>query len=149
MNRLLLFSFRLVFLCCWLGVVLPTYAQSIHYEYDAAGNRTARIYYSVQMPQQRSASQKLDTVVVNKQPGSLSVRVYPNPTKGDLFLSLSGLDLTESVYLRLYDPNGTLVYQSKASMGTTAINMLKMISGWYVLRVSSSKEELNFKIIRK
>lgn len=138
-------------LCIFLSfyVVFDVQAQSILYEYDEAGNRTSRTYYQVQMPQERSAKITPDTVVVKTQSSALSVKVYPNPTKGDLILSIDGLEQSKTVTLRLFDPNGTQILQKNVSAGTNSINMSKMKTGLYLLQVINAKERLNFKIIKE
>jgi len=68
-----------------------------------------------------------------------SVRVYPNPTNGELqitslLLSLSKYELQDANY-HIFNVMGQLMMQGKLSGETTSINVESLASGMYFLRV--------------
>jgi hypothetical protein len=81
--------------------------------------------------------------------GKLKVTVYPNPTKGDLAVSLEGLDAQSTIEASLYEPGGRLLLREKTTVGVFRINLSGYADSWYLLKVVGGGETLHFKIIKE
>lgn len=77
--------------------------HQVEYAYDAAGNRIGRVATTLRLaaePPARVRQQPVDTVAPSVVPaGELSVKVWPNPTKGLVRLQMSGR--REGIHQRL------------------------------------------------
>lgn len=74
-----------------------------------------------------------------------TVKVYPNPTKGGLFI-VSDLEYIDSY--ELYDNCGLLLSAGSINDTETYIDISDRISGTYVLRVFGDNESLLFLVIK-
>jgi hypothetical protein len=137
------FLFFLFFLCT------KSLAQQIVYTYDSSGNRISRQY----VVQLRSATAKAttpeDTLSVEADTEGLQVIVYPNPTRGDLQVKVSGIDQDADIQLFLCTLQGSPIQKVNTQYGITTINMSGYASGCYLLRVNAKGKRLEFKIIKQ
>lgn len=86
-SRLRIFSVLLtagLLLCGTLGAIAQ---HQVEYAYDVAGNRLGRVAMTLrlnsQTPPSRARQLPADTIAPSVVPaGELSVRLWPNPTKG-------------------------------------------------------------------
>lgn len=125
------------------------FAQKISYSYDAAGNRVSRKYKTVLLRSaQAPASEKLDSVIETAIE-NLTVSVYPNPTKGNLSVVMTGITDLEKAVLRLYNAKGEPLQIIHIVDGTTPVHMWDYSPGWYILRVDVGKKNIDFKIIKE
>lgn len=78
----------------------------------------------------------------------LECSVYPNPTTNLLILKIGNYDKEKLSYL-LFDINGKHLKINKVMSGETQIEMEKLASGTYFLKVfDNNKEVKTFKIIK-
>jgi hypothetical protein len=125
--------------------------SSFSYTYDAAGNQNQRTYIVNMIANKVIKSvnnAQLDTSNVVALAEKLKVTIFPNPTKGELKLDISGLEDNTSVDLTLYNPRGQLLLRQKATQGLTIIDMFSYPAGWYLLKVSNGSNLLSFKIVK-
>lgn len=144
---------QLVILCLILGSCLSVLGQTssyyIKYDYDAAGNRIARRYLEVTLPQLRSATAPIDTTGVEADLNDLKVSIYPNPTKGVIIAGLSIYTPNANITYILYTTDGKKLQQINAESDRTSIDLSNCSPGVYLLKVISNKKELEFKIIKQ
>lgn len=82
----------------------------------------------------------------NKLPCS----VYPNRTKDVIYLKISNLSDSELIICKLFDIQGRLLYEKKIESEITNINLGKLPSSIYLLKIISKTEEVRtFKIIKE
>lgn len=128
------------------------YSQSdFTFIYDAAGNLTQRTYVvnmQAKIAKKDISNMNADSSNVVALTDKMKVTIFPNPTKGELKLEISGIENNSNVELNLYKPNGQLLLKQKAEQGLTAIDMFSYPAGWYLLKVLSGKTALNFKIVK-
>jgi len=102
-------SFFALLLALLAMQIVPTQMQSqlkpgYEYSYDndsnpyqiGHGNRVKREYKIVQL---KSA----DTTMTETTVGNFNIRIYPNPTKGQLILNIAELGRNDKVQMFLYD----------------------------------------------
>jgi hypothetical protein len=119
------------------------------FTYDAAGNLTQRIYeVNMQASQARKGNPSKDSSNVVALSDRLKVTIFPNPTKGELKIQVSGVENNVEVDLALYNPNGQVMLRRKGQQGLSEMDLSGYADGWYLLKVQSGVTVLNFKIIK-
>ncbi|MEA1896861.1 MAG: T9SS type A sorting domain-containing protein [Bacteroidota bacterium] len=86
------------------------------------------------------------------QNNSEELIVYPNPTKGIIFINLKELGGQDNIVIWLYNRTGKLVYiySTKQWNGTIiTLNINDIPSGVYFMKIKSGEEYKNIKIILK
>ncbi len=140
----------IVLLCCVNGVSAQ---HQVEYAYDAAGNRIGRVATTLRLaaePPARVRQQPVDTVAPSVVPaGELSVKVWPNPTKGIIRLQVSGRREDSSVGLRLYSSSGVLLKESEQTTDIIEIDLSGLSAATYLLRFSCQGETRVVKIIKE
>jgi len=90
----------------------------------------------------------LVTAIENSNEITHDCKVYPNPTRGLIKLSIDYLDFDDMKY-QLFDINGILLQDNKVDCEETDIIMDNLIPSTYILKVSKNKNEVKtFKIIK-
>jgi hypothetical protein len=88
------------------------------------------------------------TAAENVSDINLKCRVYPNPTRNVIKLSIGSADL-DSMYYRMYDTNSRLILDMKIENEETEISLQNLAPSIYFLRVIRNKLEIKtFKIIK-
>ena len=140
----------IVLLCCVNAVSAQ---HQVEYAYDAAGNRIGRVATTLRLavtPPTRVRQQPVDTVAPSVVPaGELSVKVWPNPTKGIIRLQVSGRREDSSVGLRLYSSSGVLLKESEQTTDIIEIDLSGLSAATYLLRFSCQGETRVVKIIKE
>ncbi len=75
-----------------------------------------------------------------------SIRFYPNPVKN--VLKFEGIDLSEIQAITIYNINGSLV-KNVSGATTNTIDLSGISSGVYLLKVTTAKSVLNYKIVKQ
>lgn len=126
--------------------------QCLKIGYDDNGNRTTlkvvscggNVFSDVIGHHDRDASS--DTLYDEENVDDIAtVKVYPNPTKGGLFI-VSDLEYIDSY--ELYDNCGLRLFAGTITDTETYIDISDRISGTYVLRVFGDNESLLFLVIK-
>ena len=135
-----------LFLLCY-----NSYSQSnFSFTYDSGGNQIQRTYLVMLRAASNNVNNSnVDSSNVIVQTDKLKVTIFPNPTKGELKVDISGIDNNTIVDLNLYNPKGQLLLKQKAELGLTTIDMYGFPSDWYLLKVLNGDVVLNFKIIKE
>ena len=106
------------------------------------GDGTTTISEGVQQPYE------ISVVGVDDYPTiTLNATVYPNPTLGNLQLTMNNLQLKGEV--RVYDTNGKYLFMKKIENETTFFDLSDYAPGIYYLNVYSGKQMLkSFKVVK-
>lgn len=106
------------------------------------GDGTTSISEGVQQPYEISVSG------VDNYPNiTLNAVVYPNPTQGNLQLTMNNVQLNGEV--RAYDANGKYLFNKKIEGETTFFDLSDYAPGTYYLNLFSGKQMLkSFKVVK-
>ena len=106
------------------------------------GDGTTIISEGVQQPYE------ISVVGVDDYPTiTLNATVYPNPTLGNLQLTMNNLQLKGEI--RVYDANGKYLFMKKIENETTFFDLSDYAPGIYYLNVYSDKQMLkSFKVVK-
>ena len=134
---------------------LPELYGPISFSYDKGGNRTSRNIISLKK-----------ALVINTRPDSAQyaslvndslkytdlnqqVKIYPNPTKGQLQTELSGFDFTQKSGIYVYGPTGTLLLQIAPAKPSDVIDLSAYPSGIYIMRIIIGDKVSEWKIVKE
>lgn len=131
-------------------------AQSVQYEYDAAGNRVKRTIITLKSAKNASYPDTVKTQEQSKIEEQFKfeklaegkIKIFPNPTKGALMIKLENIANLEGINLQLFNLNGTLLQSKQVNSSNSDFNMQDYAPGTYILRVSRQEEKLEYKIIK-
>lgn len=118
------------------------------FTYDASGNRLSRVIplKSAHIIGKDTLANQLKTFddVIGKQ----SVRIYPNPTKGNLKVELPNLE-NRNITLQVYSAQGALIQNTVVTDTFTLIDLNSQVAGIYILRISIGELSAEWKIIKE
>ncbi len=119
-------------------------AQTYNYAYDATGNRVARAH--VQLKKGSSAADTPATEPFTDQFAALELRLYPNPTQDQLHIDANG-DALELNGVLVFDSNGNLVMEHKATALPLQIDFSQHPTGLYTVVLQATEETKRYKIL--
>lgn len=153
---------------------LTGYAQSqdkVSYGYDLAGNRTSRVinYPSqsqspplplqsteeavkeepVREPEEEPEKEPEEQKIHSEMLEDFSVRIYPNPTKGELTVEMLQLPEGATATIRLFSMSGSLILQKTGISNIEHFNIGNQPAGIYLLRIAAGKSSTEWKIIKQ
>ena len=118
----------------------------VEYVYDFAGNRTTRTI----VPISKIKEKEPEKLVFEQEFGPREIKVYPNPTKGDLYIDVLGGDSEEVYRTLLYDMTGKqLLSHERKGNGSIPVNMGALPSGFYILIINTIDGKLEYKIVKE
>ena len=143
----------------FVGVVC--HAQ-VSYTYDDSGNRNSR-YIPLKSAEIESDSSLANEAVISdetiaiefedpalqEQFGELEVKLYPNPTKGAVYINLNQLPANETPIIEIWSPNGALIEKDKIEGLTTRINLWGKPGGVYIIKSVINGTPHSWKIIKE
>jgi len=122
------------------GTVSYTIGQVDYMSYNGSNGSVSE---GVQQPFEISVTSVNDAAGI-----SLNVKAYPNPTQGDLWLTIEELDIKNLSY-QIFDYNGKLVFSEPIRDNQTHISMQKYASAIYFIQIIGADSEIKiFKIIK-
>jgi hypothetical protein len=127
------------------------------YEYDNAGNRTARKYISmVFAPPAPSFGGDSIAVEVSQTPvcyteiiERVEIKIYPNPTTEKITLEISNMETLQTGIFKLYSMSGQLLQERPVYSSTTEISLAGLARGTYILKVQINDTTEDWKIIKQ
>jgi hypothetical protein len=151
MNTLILKLKITVFIL--LITAINAYSQ-VYFTYDDAGNRTTR---SIHLVKATSAINEQDSLTYSHMHKDSvlytdfdqKIKIYPNPTKGQLKVELKGFDLTQKSGIYVYNPTGILILQKTPAHESDVIDLSNYSIGIYVMRIIISDKVSEWKIIKE
>jgi hypothetical protein len=89
--------------------------------------------------------------ISRKMEQSLAILTYPNPVSNELHITLPAAWQAQKVSFELMANNGSSIIdiESTSSSQTEAINVSKLATGFYILKVSCNKQTVQQKIIKQ
>lgn len=137
-------SFFLILLLSLLGI-MQIQAQQVGYTYDLSGNITSRKVIPF------STRSSIDSTTISRrsfEDKEINVKIYPNPTKGILRISIDNLDVQENMAVLLYDLSGRLLINTKREGSEIELDLSSYQNGTYILRLIRNNEKSEWKIIK-
>ena len=137
-----------------LAQQLPLGTCGIVNIYDAAGNRTKRVYFCNNGidpyptgPQMEGKG--LETIVEKKETKEFQYvdALYPNPTTGKFFVTFSK-NLTNGI-ISIMDNNGKTLAQFKASGYKVDFDLSPYAAGMYYVRIEENGKVITKKVIKQ
>ena len=137
-----------LFLCICLCATLS--AQTVHFVYDNAGNRTAR-YIDMSNNRDGGVVNEEDESrrEINDSLASNHIHIYPNPTDGHLSVRIDSLKKDQSAYALLIDTYGKNIVYQYADKNDVTIDFSDRDPGIYILRIEVDNLSTEWKIIKK
>ncbi len=140
-----------------LAVVLSTLLsaqQTVHFEYDGAGNRILR-YITVKKLTEADTllfEPALPLHALLDKPtedlaGEAHIHVYPNPTYGLLNVEATGQQQGPLAWY-LFDQQGKLLQQGELPQASATISLETQPPGTYFLFLPTTNDRARFKIIK-
>lgn len=123
-------------------------AQQIAYEYDAAGNRTSRHIVN-NSPQAPLFGTPKDFPPETNEKERLAISVGPNPTSGQLTVSLSCLGKEDVCDIQLVNAAGQTIFSQSMSSSKAILDLSRYANGIYLLKINLNEEITTYKIIKK
>lgn len=146
-----LFKMRQVFILLVLfSIPIWGYSQSkgLEYGYDKAGNRTYR--YVVLLPASPLKSAQIDIPPLEHNLGPLEIKIFPNPTQGQLLVDIQNGEDGETYSMHLYDISGKLLIEKKhKGNGSQPLNLSLYTPGPYILILKTPNGKMEYKIIKE
>ena len=116
---------------------------TVRFGYDACGNRTSRMLEFKRMDGDRGLASLFDTFA------GADMALFPNPTEGGFFMSLSGESLPDDAVATLCAIDGTVLEERTVSRTTEEFDLSGRPAGMYLLRLSSGSTVQTWKIIKR
>lgn len=121
--------------------------QSIHYTYDATGNRTGRSVYIPSRETEESDEEQRNTE--SRMTGEWKVMAAPNPTHGLVQVHIQGLHEFNNCILTLIDVTGRTALTETTSQRLVTLDMTALANGLYLLRADIDGTVVVVKIIKE
>ncbi|MGB4415046.1 MAG: T9SS type A sorting domain-containing protein [Paludibacter sp.] len=125
----------------WIG------SQNMSYIYDLTGNRTDRVINLGQRAKQ--GQDNADSQTVKDVIAGHDIKIYPNPTKGQLAVEISGYSDQSFAEAGLYDVSGKLIKSQKIGSSIVTFDLGAKPLGIYLLHIKLNNELLTYKIIKE
>jgi hypothetical protein len=133
---------------------LPELYGPVSFNYDNAGNRTSRNIISLKKTitaNTRDSSDYASTKENSQEYTDLDqeIKIYPNPTKGQLQTDLRGFDFTQKNGIYVYSQAGVLLQQKVPASSSNVIELSGYPSGIYIMRIILGDKVSEWKIIKE
>lgn len=123
--------------------ILLSGQNTVKYTYDASGNRVKReIVLTKSAVETRSD-------FFTEELAKRTIKIYPNPTEGQLKVEVSDFEECKSVGLTVVNMQGQIVLKKKMNSATDDLDMSGEASGLYILQINIDGENSSWKIIKK
>ena len=136
-------------LILFLGIIpfLGIAQNKLGYTYDMAGNRLTRKLVVLNNP--NYVKKHETTPPIEEQLGERKIIIYPNPTKGNLAVEITGGDSKDELHIILFSAQGIQLQNIQAINGVNPVKMSAYSPGWYIMRINAGDKTTEFKIIKQ
>lgn len=138
---------KLILILPLLLIMLSVYGQTeIEYFYDNAGNRISKeIVLSQNSPQSRNSekSSYSDKLL------EYTIKIYPNPTKGNLQIDILGVNNDTEGDIGLYNVKGRQIGKVKVNGGKIYFDLTAQPAGIYILIIRIEDKSTSWKIVKE
>ena len=121
------------------------YADRILYSYDSSGNRTRA---RKEIVLRGGGSQEEDSLPQRQNLSLRHVTIYPNPTKGQLMVEITGGESFEGASFTVYSISGSIVCNLSELDAVNIIDLSQCPNGMYMLVIRVDGESSSWKIIK-
>ena len=137
-------------LLAFLFMCILSYSQTINYGYDSSGNRTDR-YIGLKSTRNTDSkvNEKQDEQFYSDQLGDIEIKIYPNPSKGELIIEIKNLPEDPIGWIGVYDISGKLVFKQTELLQRNVVNLSSSDKGMYILRIIVGDDISEWKIIKE
>ena len=148
--------FFTVFVVFMLSTAISHAQNKIEFEYDNSGNCVVK-YKTIVMSKSKQYNNKnkedsqteQESLIETSQISDLTLKIYPNPTKGNLKIEILGeLPQGETYTVALSDMSGKVIINKKTSEKGLNIDISTYSDGVYMLRVKYAGKQEEWKIIK-
>jgi len=139
-----------VLLISALAASLTGFSQTKVYafDYDASGNRIERQFITLKSAG-IAPGDSFEQEVFDGELGKREIKIYPNPTKGNLRVEIPLNEEQQRVTMQVYSIQGTLVSDQLVNSETTIVDLNRQPPGMYILRIFSGQSVSEWKIIKE
>ena len=122
----------------------------LKYLYDKAGNRTSVNIHEVILKSGSNTNIDENEPLADDLFGAREIKIYPNPTKGDLNILIQNGEKDETYQYQLFDLSGRKLMEfTYTGNGMVPLNLHSFNSGTYILVVRTSDGDLKYKILKE
>ncbi len=130
----------------------------IEYNYDDAGNRVKTTTIALKDANGPSlldaqtgviAEEELPEEYVEDYLSGSNVKIYPNPTRGELLLELKQFPEGEEGKASVYNLSGSLVLETYVGEGYNLLELTGKPEGQYILRLRIGTKEKVYQLIKQ
>jgi len=142
--------FQFLFIIISIGVLCcrQAQAQAVSYGYDTSGNRISRLI--ILPPKAPKSEPTGEEKVFSEVLKDFSVKIYPNPTNGELTVEIEQLPEGETASLWLFSGQGKLILQRTGLCGGSEyLNIGNQPAGIYLMKIATKDSSTEWKIIKK
>ncbi len=123
------------------------FSQTIKYSYDAAGNRVLR---EIILSRQKSVeSVKESEKPIEEKLSDKIIKIYPNPTKGELKIEVTNWDEKCTGNIYIYSSNGALIRQYSLDNPLHIVDISDEPVGFYILKIYLNENISTWRIIKE
>ena len=128
-----------------------TAEAQVSFGYDSSGNRISRVInMSVRSQQiEEKSEKKIEQKIHSEELKDFSIKIYPNPTKGDITFEIQNLPEGKTANMKLYDISGALVLQKTNIKDKEYLNISNWPEGVYIAKISAGDSTTEWKIIKQ
>ncbi|HJF43245.1 T9SS type A sorting domain-containing protein [Coprobacter fastidiosus] len=138
--------YSLCLVCCFAGILQAQ--TKIRYSYDASGNRVKREIVLSRVQNRALADPENEKPLSEKFAGQ-TVRFYPNPTKGQITIAISGNTENLSGDMKIFTMNGKCIATRKIVSSKVSFDLSDQPAGNYILKMTLSGKSATWKIIKE
>lgn len=127
----------------------PIFGQNIEYGYDASGNRISRQFIVLSndsIPGKESSWNNRN--VLSDNIADIPILLYPNPTKGELFINIESLPENKTIWLELYSLSEGKLIQALTLKKENLLDLSPYRKGTYILIIRDIQVMRSWRIIR-
>jgi hypothetical protein len=124
-----------------------TTKQVVEFSYDEHGNRTKREVTITLQSKVKKNQQDIEPT--EDFMGERTIKIFPNPTRGDLNVNITNLKENEHLTVTIYDMNGRTIINTPITEGSNAVDMNTQAQGMYIMHITNGSERLEYKIIKQ
>jgi hypothetical protein len=133
--------------------------QTINFHYNASGNRESR-YIVLQTAKNSLNEFTEDSKGNNFTEDSkanefeavleeVTIKIYPNPTDGELNVRISGMTQHEAVSYQLFSQSGILIQTNKDIGSQFSVDLSSHAGGLYILKLMINEKASVWKILKQ
>lgn len=142
MNNMIL---KTLFISSFTLISTLLYSQSVGYVYDMAGNCTNRntitLRNSVDYELQNTPEVFVDNIFQN-------IKIYPNPTKGQLRVDIGDYNAKDVIIIEVYDLIGKQLIKDQVYQSIQDLDLSSYTNGIYILIIKRNGSSSDWKIIK-